>query len=234
MRRAWSAHSWERRNRSDRQGVRPLGRVRRGLQLPASSRAPMPMLQASKDCPAPIKAMPIVTRHDHGSGEASKAPKSWQAAPARAVACQGTSANPARTAQTITRCSKAMLGGQCRSQMAGCPRRVALGDILPGLERQPYDRSGLGLGRSDGSARERRIGGGTLSAGGLSPALPCPPPAANRARKLDCATHTFSRGPAAADRPSLCRSVKKRAGPMNRPQCWAVPPLMGTAVDGQG
>jgi hypothetical protein len=31
----------------------------------------MPMLQASKAYPAPIKAMPIASRHERGSGESS-------------------------------------------------------------------------------------------------------------------------------------------------------------------
>ena len=203
----------KRRNRSDRQGVRPLGRVRRGLQLPASSPRPHADAQASKDCPAPIKAMPIVTRHDHGSGEASKAPKSWQAAPARAVACREPRSIPPGQAQD----DNEMLPKRCSAANA-----VAKWLDVPVVSRWATSYRGLSVspmtGRAWGldgpmvrraSAADRQQD--AMSAGGLSLRSPAPA-SCEIAPDKHCATHTFS-ARASGGRPSQACAVALKSGP---------------------
>jgi hypothetical protein len=140
----------------DRQGLRLIDRVRRGL---AADQKPRPHADAPGQ-----QGLPGA---DQGHAD-RKSPRAWlrrDLAGAQVLdgehggagegrrACQGTSANPARTAQTITRGSKAVLGGQMRGWTRWCR---AGGEILPGLGRQPYDSSGSGLGL--GLDRPGRLG----------------------------------------------------------------------------
>jgi len=128
--------------------------------------APRPMLQASKDCPAPSKAVPMARCHGRGSAATSKAPKSCTANTQRRR--RGLSAAPGprpispgrrrRQQGTPRRCAWPLPSRRC-GPIRSCRAKVEMIGASPSAQCQLAPASRYALASLDYTRRQKPCAG---------------------------------------------------------------------------